>query len=218
MFLIGVTPNYDKTIHASHDINDKSIVSGKTVDTHLLALGYPQELVDEVYKRFDQEVVIKKIVYSLSLGKGDITPAKLLEKINQAGNSFPELPDEETMNTIFKIVQESIELKIEVKDIISGYSKTGILNQLAATIFKRLAIKLSREQIAEVIQTSIKNFKTIKNISKTRPQLLNPVAKNIISQIYLVLEQLIEFLGESELEQLREFLEEHEFNQLISQS
>jgi hypothetical protein len=193
MFLIGVTPNYDKTIHASHDINDKSIVSGKTVDTHLLALGYPQELVDEVYKRFDQEIVIKKIVYSLSLGKGDITPAKLLEKINQAGNSFPEMPDEETMNTIFKIVEESVESKIDSEDIIKAYSKTGILNQLAAVIFKRLSTRLSREEVAQIVETSMKNFAMIDKISTTRPQLLNPVAKNILSQKDLVLDQLSQF-------------------------
>jgi Ca2+-binding EF-hand superfamily protein len=181
-------------MHAAHDINDKSIISGKTVAEHLAKLDYPQDLIDEIYSRFDAEIAIKKIVYSLSLGKKDLDPKKLLEKINQASNAFPEIPDQETLDTIFKIIQDSVESKISKEDIILTYSKTGILNQLAALVFQKLSNRLSREEVAKIVQTSTENFRKIEMISQKAPQLLNATAKNILNQKDLVLDQINKFI------------------------
>jgi hypothetical protein len=196
MFLTGTTANYDKTIHASHDINDKRIVSGKMLDTHLSELGYPQDLIDAVYKKFDSEVAIKKIVYALKLDKKAIDPVNLLSRVNQSGNQFTDIPDNETLNTVFKIIDDNVQSGITEQGIMTVYGKIGILNQLSAMVFTRLTqkVKVSGENISKIVESSIKNFEKIESISRTNPALLNAAAKNILDQKDLVLDKIQKFL------------------------
>jgi hypothetical protein len=196
MFLTGTTANYDKTIHASHDINDKRIVSGKMLDTHLSELGYPQDLIDEIYKKFNSEVAIKKIVYTLKLDQKAIDPVNLLSRVNQSGNYFTDIPDNETLNTIFKIIDDNVQSGITEQGIMTVYGKIGILNQLSAMVFTRLTqkVKVSGENISKIVESSIKNFEKIESISRTNPALLNAAAKNILDQKDLVLDKIQKFL------------------------
>jgi hypothetical protein len=193
LFLTGTTVGYDSAVTHSHDINDKSILSSaKSLSGHLTNLGYPDELITSVEEAFANEVIIKKIVYSLNLNATS-TPKGILSKVNQATNSFPRVKDETSVSTILKIIEDVVESNIAKEDIIEVYQKSGILNQVSAMIFSKLATKLGREEIDQIVETSMKNFAMLEKISAKSPQLLNPTAINILGQKDLVLDQLSQF-------------------------
>ena len=192
MFLTGTTINYLGKVTNSHDINDLNILSDSDITAHFSKLKYPNGLINSILKEFDSEVAIKKIVYELDLGKNS-SPEKIFLKINQATNSFPEVPNQKALDSLFLIIQDSISGKIAKADLFSIYSKVGILNQVSALIFNKMSEMFSSSEVQQIIQTSINNFNRLDQIKEKSPHLLNNVALNILSQKDLVLDQLKKF-------------------------
>jgi hypothetical protein len=177
LFLTGTTIYYNGTVRTSHDINDAHILKSTDPVEHLLALGYPQILVDSVMQQFPTEVGVKKIVYDLKIDA--MQPEELFKIVIQ--QSYKSNFDQGALEIIYQILDSRIKRKISRKEIVQLYSRYGVLSTFSAQLLKFLLEDVTVTEMKPIIDSTVAIFKKMHSAAKILKTLPQP-AQNVLSQ------------------------------------
>lgn len=184
MFLTGTTISYDGRVTASHDINDKNIMSVSAYDEHFKNLKYPESLIRAFAASLQTEVSIKKVVYKLSID--NVSPDRLLTSTLHASYELEDSFDISVLKELVLIIQDRLAGIIERKSgrdsIIKIFEDNGVLSKLSLSIAYSLFGKTARDAYARLYKATSEIYAEIEDEVGKNPTLLNDLVKNVLAQ------------------------------------
>lgn len=171
MYVTGTTVLSDsQSVRASHDANDRNIKKSEDPAEHLLANGYPQDLVDSVMKILPTELVAKSILARV-IEKTDV--ASKIKAIASAGHELEiiaESPEKTQIeNDLVSIIDQDFDTgNFSTETMIQAFKQFGILSTFAAKLYnKTLKGQISEEDKSEIFAKTARGFELISKASST---------------------------------------------------
>jgi hypothetical protein len=218
LFLTGNTVNYSGNVSNSHDLNDSNFFgqysdgrctnssyaasnalasrdvhpsqSGCSYQKHFHNLGYPDILIHAVEAQFQNEVMVKKIVYDLGLNKYD-TKTLLFNIIKQSYTLDPATTPE-TLLIILDIVRTRITATLSREQVVELYSQYGVASKFSAYLLAELLPEATDSEKKGIIEKTLSLFKIVNATVRKYPESLNkfPQLRNTIPQQREILQGL----------------------------
>lgn len=156
--------------------------SGCTYQQHFHNLGYPEILIHAVEAQFQNEVMVKKIVYDLGLNKYD-TRTLLFNIIKQSYTLDPGTTPE-TLLTILDIVRSRITTSLSREQVVDLYAEYGVVSKFSAYLLAELLPEATDAEKKRIIEKTMSLFKIVNAMVRKHPDSLNnfPQLKNTIPQ------------------------------------
>jgi len=210
LFLTGNTVSYQGKVTNSHDLNDSNFFGqyengvctnnsyaasnalasrkvypstrGCTYQQHFHNLGYPDILVHAVEAQFQNEVMVKKIVYDLGLNTYD-TKTLLVNIIKQSYALDPGT-SAETLLIILDIVRTRINPTLSREQVVDLYAAYGVASKFSAYLLAELLPEATESEKKRIIEKTMSLFKIMNAAVRKYPNALNkfPQFKNTIPQ------------------------------------
>lgn len=165
MYVTGTTVLSDsQTVKASHDANDRNIKKSDNPAEHLIANGYPQDLVDSVMAILPTELVAKSILARV-IERTDVS--QKIKAIASAGHELEIIPDSLEKNQIENDLVAIIDKDFETENfstdtMIQAFKQFGILSTFAAKLYnKTLKGQISEEDKTEIFNKTDRGFELL---------------------------------------------------------
>lgn len=186
MYITGTTVlSGDSSVKASHDANDRNIKKSEEPRAHLLANGYPEDLVNTIMEILPTELTVKLILAKV-ISKTD--PKSKIQALASAGHDLEVLEDAPLKTQVEKDLVTIIDSEFEAENfstdsMIEAFKQYGILSKFAAQIYNRvLRGKISEEDKAAIFAKTNRGFELIAasgsnwNDQKTRTKMMSILA------------------------------------------
>lgn len=177
-YMLGFTCEYNGTVYAAHDTEDRSVKSGNEDYKQLLARrGYPANMINDLEKMFKIESEIKKVT-DVIYKNGSSSEDRIISILNNSVKQYVSaLGSEEDMKQ-FSIVSK-MALRVIVDDflreqlsdkslnaLLEAFKDKGILIDQAYLIFKAIFPNPTYDQLNAVIAATKRYLERIKDLLK----------------------------------------------------
>jgi len=188
MHLTGTTVYYSGKVYTSSDLNNKPIAKSSDLGEHLKKLKYPAILISAVLQGFNDEALVKKVVYDLNLDTA--TPAALLKSIILQSYRIDPSSNRDTLTIIMEIIDTRIKENLKKSQVVKMYSEYGVLSKFSAQVLKSMLANLSPKEMKSIIDATISIFAEVNLIAKEEPTLISQQMRNILAQEEAVTQEL----------------------------
>ena len=158
MFLTGTTISYQGKVTASHDINNKDLLTVGDPAQHFEKLGYPASLVRAVVEDLPRESTVKKLVSDLNLDAD--SAEKILVSVLKHGYNFKPEQSPESFEVIFDLIKSRLASKIygvEPDQVIS-LLKDGSALQVFLNVTQALVADLESRSGRTTLPSQLKDI------------------------------------------------------------
>jgi len=175
-FLIGITIAKDGKVTTSHDVNDSRISNGSEKYYEQLArMGYPNIMISEIQKYFDQEHKVKSLTDDFY--KDGKSLSESINKFLRVSYIYENKVAFESVKSIFyQILKQNIELNMLksknemelVRKCFTGDPSRniagGIMNTTAIELFDTIYPNPEPEFMKQVAEATLKNVSAMTNL------------------------------------------------------
>jgi hypothetical protein len=186
-YITGTTITNGK-VTASHDKEDANLLTTSDPADHL-SKYYPKELVEVVVSKIEREVKLKQFI--TNLGVDNAKAEQLLESVIKLSYQLDRESNEADRNVMVTIIKDHLLNKLSEQEIVSTYSKLGVLSEFSARVLNSLFPNLSKETKDKVIDATSRIMTQLKTILARTGRDYNPTLTNAVDHEDEIIEIII---------------------------
>lgn len=187
LYITGTTITSGK-VTASHDKEDANLHNDSDPSNHLSRF-YPKELVAAVVSKIDRETRLKQFISNL--GVDTAKAEQLLESVIKLSYQLDRESNEADRNVMVTIIKDHLLNKLSEKEIVSIYSKLGVLSEFSARVLNSLFPNLSKETKDVVLDSTTRIMTQLKTILARTGRDFNATLTNAIDHENEIIELII---------------------------